>query len=243
MSFKMICFLPLGYPTLDDSLALADMYAAGGCDMIEVGWPTDNAYLDSETVRSSMAAALQNCSDPERYFETIVRIRQKHPDIPLILLVYDHSVVELGEEKFMGFCRAQGIDRLILVGEKDGRIKKEMMRNGLEVTCYVPFHLPDEEVGAAVDSNGFIYLQAKPAAEVKPGFETLEACIRFLKEEAAQRDIYCGVGVATSEDVRMVKQAGADGVFLGSPLLKRISDPPELQRYLHEVKTVCMSGI
>ncbi|MFR8492998.1 MAG: hypothetical protein ACLVC1_05200 [Mediterraneibacter gnavus] len=35
---------------------------------------------------------------------------------------------------------------------------------GLQVSCYVQFHMPDAETGYGKQSNGFVYLQAKPYA-------------------------------------------------------------------------------
>jgi len=241
MSVQVICYLPLGYPSLDESLALADTYTEGGCDLIEIGWPTDNAYLDNEMISSRMAHALQSCGDPERYFAAIAQMKGKHTDIPMIILIYDHSIQEIGQERFVSFCRENGIQHIILVGKRDGTLKEELIQEELKVSCYVPFHLPDWEVNNALHSNGFIYLQAKPGAEVKQGFEKLEHCIRFLKSEDPERLVYCGVGISTPEDIRMAGQAGADGIFLGSSILKRQDDPVELKRYLLEIKQAAQS--
>ena len=46
----------------------------------------------------------------------------------------------------------------------------------------------------------------------------------------------CGVGVSTVEDVKRVKDAGADGAFIGSTFLKLQNDVPALKAKIKEFK-------
>lgn len=237
MSTKLICYLSLGYPTLEESIEIAKVYVESGCDMIEIGWPTDNGFLDSEFIASKMKAALEKCSDSKLYYEAIRKIRRDNPSTPLLLLIYEHTLESLGTSKVIEFCRDNSIEGIILVGTKDNTIKNQLMENGLKVSCYVPFDLPEEQVKEAADSNGFVYLQAKPSGKVREGCDTLQSCIKYLRDSGITAPIYCGVGIYTPEDVSMASLAGADGVFIGSSIIKKYDDLNGLRQFIKDLKT------
>ncbi len=125
---------------------------------------------------------------------------------------------------------------VILVGAKSGKTKDRLMAEGFKVSCYVTYSLPDEEVEEAKHSNGFVYLQAKPAGEIRPGCETLKDCILYLREQGIGNRVYAGVGVSLPEDVAMVASSNADGAFIGSALLKQASDIRTLGEYIAKLK-------
>ena len=117
------------------------------------------------------------------------------------------------------------------------------MDSGLKVSTYIPFHLPPEDLANARETNGFLYLQSKPTGEAHPEHDTLEKCIRFLHEtviKGSGRPIYCGVGVRTLDDIRYIKDCGADGVFVGSAVLKLREDPARMQDLLRQMKAAAI---
>jgi tryptophan synthase alpha chain len=153
------------------------------------------------------------------------------------LLLYEHSIEKLGYDKFISYCKTNSIEDIILVGLKDETIKDSLIKEGLKISCYVTYGLPDSEVNDAINSNGFVYLQAKPSSSVRPGCETLDKCIKYLKDKGIVNPVYVGVGVSTKDDVAMASEAGADGVFIGSALLKRQHEYEELSKYIKELKS------
>ena len=48
--------------------------------------------------------------------------------------------------------------------------------------------------------------------------ERLYECLKTLHEICGERPIYCAQGIRSHEDVKFVKDAGADGFILGSSL-------------------------
>ena len=89
---------------------------------------------------------------------------------------------------------------ILLVGLKDDTVKDEIIAAGLQVSCYVQFHMPDAEIDMAKQSNGFVYLQAKPYAtqEKNAKYPTLKDCVEHLRACGIDRPIYCGVGSSCS---------------------------------------------
>lgn len=217
---KLICYLSNGYPTIEKSVEMARIYTEAGCDVIEVDFPSRNPYLEGEFIAGRMKSALENCSDYSKYMEGIVRIKNENPGTPLLVLAYDNTVEEIGEEAFVKFCLENDLTDMIYVGDNMG-LQQRLIDSGLKISCYVQFHMPENEVTAAKNSNGFVYLQAKPmTGNIDPNYPALKDCIDHLKSIGIDRKIYVGVGIRDAEDIRMAKDSGADGVFLGSTILK-----------------------
>lgn len=96
----------------------------------------------------------------------------------------------------------------MLVGLKDDIIKNKIIAAGLQVSCYVQFHLPKEEVEMAKQSNGFVYLQAKPydTQQKNEEYPTLKDCVEYLRSCGIERPIYCGVGSSCTRRCKTSKR-------------------------------------
>lgn len=237
---NLICYLSNGYPTIDDSIEMAKTYVQAGCDIIEIDFPSHNPYLESDYISGRMAEALKACGDFDKYMDGMAKVKKLLPQTSFILMVYENTVEEIGVKKFIDFCIENDYKDIILVGLKDEVIKNELINNGLRVSCYVQFQLLEKEVQYALKSNGFVYMQAVPApGQVNPEYPTLKDCIRYLRERGVKNPIYCGVGVHKPEDAAMVKEAGADAVFVGSTILKLHDDKPALIEMIKQFKEEC----
>ena len=237
---KLICYLCNGYPSLEASAEIAKTYVESGCDTIEIDLPSRDPFLESELIAGRMAEALKACDDYDRYMEEMAEVKRSLPNTDFIVMVYENVVEEVGVEKFIKFCLDNDYLDIILVGLKDNTIKDQIIAAGLRVSCYVQFHLPEEEVAYALASNGFTYLQAVPApGQATEEHPTLKSCIEYLRERGLKNPIYCGVGVHTPEDCAMVRDAGADGAFVGSAILKLQTEPEALAKTIGEFKACC----
>lgn len=236
MSAKLICYLSNGYPTAEKTIETAAYYVEGGCDIIEIDIPNDDAYMDSDLIAGRMRSSWEKSQDYDEYFNTIKTISTNHPEAGIIVLLYEKTVKDIGVDKFISKCLENDTKDLILVGIENDVVTKQLMAGGLKVSSYVPFHLPDLEVEEAKKSNGFVYLQAKPAGKVKEGYETLDKCIAYLREQGIDRPMYCGVGVSTKEDMEIVSKAGGDAAFVGSAVLTKQDNPKELVEFIKELK-------
>jgi tryptophan synthase alpha chain len=239
---KLICYLSNGYPSIEESEAMADEYVAAGCDVIEIDLPTREPYLEGELIASRMAGALRACPDYRQFMDAAARIRKRHLMITMLLLAYEATIREIGVASFVEFCLANDMRDLILVGRNVEPLKEELIGRGLRVTCYVQFHLPEDEVTAACGSNAFVYLQSKPmAGNVNLSYPTLADCIRYLRSRGITRPIYCGVGVYSPADVASVKASGGDGVFVGSAILKCGNDRTQVREIIGRFKAAAGS--
>jgi tryptophan synthase alpha chain len=237
---ELICYLSNGYPTISDSVVMAGIYSQAGCSTIEIDFPGKNPYLESEYIADRMAKALENCDDYKAYMDGIIKIKENQSAAHFILLIYEDTLLEIGCEDFLEFCLKNEFRDLILVGNKNDEIKLRLMKEGIRVSCYVRFELDDAEIDQAKNSNGFVYMQAKPTTgKPKDGYPALKDCINYLRSQGIDRPVYCGVGIHSPDDVTMAKEAGADGVFVGSSILKLHNDREALVKCIREFKSRC----
>lgn len=236
---EVILYLSNGYPTLESSYQTAIEYAEAGCRMMEIDFPSRNPYLEGEYIADRMAKALEVCDDYEKYMESMVRLKERLPEVHFLVLAYENTIEEIGTERFIKFCKEHDFEDVLMVGLKDEKIKNEIIESGLKVSCYVQFHMLPEEIESAKASNGFVYMQAKPNGNINPDYPTLKDCIRHLRDCGIDRPIYCGVGVHAPEDVKMVKEAGGDAAFVGSTILKLHEDVPAMKEMIKRYKAQC----
>ena len=237
---ELICYLSNGYPSIADSIQMARNYANSGCDVIEIDFPARDPFLESPFLQDRMRQALESCGNYDDYMEGMIETKRLLPNTKFILLAYEETIREIGDAKFISFCTGNNFMDLILVGIKDDDLKNRLIARRIRVSCYVQFHLLTEEVRHATESNGFVYMQGKPSGNnINSEYPTLRDCISFLRNQGITTPIYCGVGIHTPQDVKMVKEAGADGVFIGSAILKLHNDIPALSEAIKAFKAMC----
>jgi tryptophan synthase alpha chain len=219
---------------------MAENYIQAGCDIIEVDFPSSDPYLEGEYIANRMKEAFEACNDYSKYMDGIIKIKNNHCDTKLILLSYENTILEIGVERFIKFCVDNDLMDLIYVGNHNEEVKNKLIESGIKISCYVQFHMDDKEIQSALLSNGFVYMQAKPTTNnINPQFPTLRHCIEHLKKLGIKREIYCGVGIYAPEDIQMAKDAGADGVFVGSTVLKLHTDVPKMKETIALFKKDC----
>lgn len=235
---KLICYLSNGYPTIESSIEMAKIYTEAGCDVIEIDFPSHDPYLEGEFIANRMKKALQNCDDYDKYMEGIKKIKEQNPSTKILLMAYGNTIEKIGVDKFINFCLENDLKDIIFVGDNNQLLNK-LIDSDLKISCYVQFHMPCDEVKAAVKSNGFVYMQSKPTnGNINEKYPTLKDCIAHLKSLGIDRQIYCGVGIRDVEDIKIAKDAGADGVFVGSTVLKLYDDIPKLKATIAQLKNV-----
>ncbi len=228
----------MGYPSLRRTIEIANEYVNSGCDTIEIDLPAKDPYMENELISSRMESALNHEPSYDQYLETLSAIRKNHPDTAFIVLVYERTIKEIGPDKFVDFLKKEDALDVIYVGSEFPEIRKKLMNNGVRISSFVPFDLDREHVEVAKSTNGFVYMQAKSTGDVNPDYPTLRSCINYLREEAKiRRPIYAGVGIRDESDISTVKEAGADGAFVGSTVLKLHNDIPKLKQTIKKLKS------
>lgn len=238
---KLIGYLSGGYPTMDKSVEMAEVYVEGGCDAIEWNFPPENPYLEAGYIAEKMAAARRRCSDYDVYMDRLARFKEKVPQAVVIPMLYQETVKVIGAERLARYLQDNGMDTVITADIEEPGILAAFERHGVNIAPFVSFQMEEQTVRRAVESRSFIYMQAMPTAiQNTPDFDrdTLKKCIGELRRRGAACPIYCGGGIRTDEDVRLIKESGGDGFFLGSSLMEYYGDPQRLIAVIRSFRAV-----
>lgn len=224
---RLIGYVTSGYPSIEDSSLLADQYLEGGCDMLEISLPllenTEAPFLND-----LMVQAYNACPDYDRHLQAIAEIAQKHPDVPITILLYDAVAMKIGPRKLAQFCRNCGIRDVNSPGLSSPEVLAAFKEYDIHIAGLIRAAFTDEDVEEAKHTKGFVYMTAfAPAEKCRPGYETIAKRIACVRASGVTGQLYCGGGVRKPEDAATVKAAGADGVFLGTSILK-LQGQPEL---------------
>ena len=242
-NMKLIAYLSGGYPTMEKSIQMAEAYVAGGCDAIEWNFPPRNPYMEAGYIAEKMAQARSQCDNYDIYMEQLARFKEKEPQAVVIPMLYQETVLDIGAGRLAEYLRTNGMDTVITADIEAPEILGEFDRCGIKIAPFVSFRMEETAVRRAVESKGFVYMQAMPAAaERTPDFDwnTLKRCIDTLREKGVDRPIYCGGGIRTADDVRLIKKSGGDGFFLGSSLMEYYGEPDRLKAVIGEFRRAAL---
>ena len=91
----MAPYVTVGYPDLNQSIALARAYADVGADMLELGVPFSDPIADGPTIQRASQRALENGVTVARCLEAIAEIRRS-TDAALLLMGYANPFMQYG---------------------------------------------------------------------------------------------------------------------------------------------------
>ncbi len=97
-------FVTLGDPGPEQSLKIIDTLIEAGADALELGIPFSDPLADGPTIQNATLRAFASGVTPTQCFEMLAAIRQKHPTIPIGLLMYANLVFNRGIDEFYAEC-------------------------------------------------------------------------------------------------------------------------------------------
>lgn len=235
---RLICFLNHGSPSIEASHQTVNDYIEGGVDVIETDFPAEDPYYDSDYIKKRMWEALAKYPDCDTYIASIEKILKDHPGQKLYILIYEKTILKMGLDKFVNFMKRNHLDEMILVGTEFPEVRQRLINEKFKVSAFIQYHCPDDQIEIARTTTGFIYLQATPSGEFHPKHKDLKSIIKYLRDLGLKNEINCGIGIHTYDQLRMVKEAGADGAFIGTQVLLLHGQHEKLVQKVKELKAV-----
>ena len=239
----LIAYLPLGYPTVDASLHLAEAAIAGGADLLELGVPFTDPLADGPVIQRATHAALQQGMTVARCLEMARRLRQREPSVPFVFMGYYNPILAYGEEAFCRACCEASVDGLIVpdLPPEEGR--------SLEAACcsynlcliyfLAPTSTPDRIRLVAEHSRGFVYLVSVtgitgPRDRLPSDLAAFVERVRTITD----KPLAVGFGISTPEHAAQVAPM-ADGVIVGSALVRAAEEANGKRNMRSFVEELC----
>lgn len=222
-------YLPVGYPSLETTLALAPALAAAGADLFELGVPYSDPQADGATLQHATHVALQQGVTPRRCLEVAARIREI-VSVPLLLMSYYNPIARFGDARFCWTAAEAGVDGLIvpdLPPEEAGDLRQAASEHGLDVIFLVAPTSTDNRLRVVTAaSRGFVYCVSLSGvtgarSSLASGLSEYLARVRRF----TTLPLAVGFGISRPEHVREVARY-ADGAIVASALVDRLDRLP-----------------
>jgi len=221
-------FFTVGDPNLETTKAIVKEAASRGADIIELGVPFSDPIADGPTIQASYYRALEKGFKLDQFFAAVKSLRDEGLRIPLVGMVSETLVFKRGLDRFLSEAKEAGLDGLIipdLPAGYEGDTAERASAAGLDlVFLCAPTTTSERRVRIVERSSGFIYCIAVAgitgARDALP--EDLTENVKDLKART-QKPICVGFGISKPDQAEAVAKI-ADGVIVGSALVKRIAE-------------------
>ncbi len=140
-------FVTLGDPGIEQSLKIIDTLIEAGADALELGIPFSDPLADGPTIQNATLRAFAAGVTPAQCFEMLALIRQKHPTIPIGLLMYANLVFNKGIDEFYAQCEKVGVDSVLVADvpiEESAPFRQAALRHNVAPIFICPPNADDD---------------------------------------------------------------------------------------------------
>lgn len=239
---KALCaYLCMGDPSLDVSIELAAAAADAGADLLELGVPFSDPTADGPAIARAAERAIAAGATLTGVIDAAAKIRAR-TDVPLVLFTYYNPILITGEARTVALAEAAGIDALLVVDlppEEAAPLRRAAAAAGLAL---IPLIAPTSDparvdvILAAASSEpgaplGFLYYVSMTGVTGAgaTGLTAASAQAEALRLRSSW-PVLVGFGVdgpAAAREAAGAPNRGADGVVVGSAIVRRVEQTPD----------------
>jgi tryptophan synthase alpha chain len=215
-------YLMGGFPSLDASAAIGEAYADGGADLVELGVPFSDPLADGPVIHAAATRALAAGASLHGVLGVAERVSER---LPVVLMCYVNPILARGLERFTDEAVAAGVSGLIvpdLSHEESDPIREACDAAGLALVPLIAPTTPADRTTAIVSrARGFVYTVSVTGTTGERA--TIDGSLASVLEHAKAHSpvpVAVGFGISTPEHAAAAADAGADGVIVGSRLVR-----------------------
>ncbi|KAK6940747.1 Tryptophan synthase, alpha chain [Dillenia turbinata] len=240
-----IPYITAGDPDLGTTAEALKVLDSCGSDIIELGIPYSDPLADGPVIQAAATRALARGAN---FNAVLAMLKKVVPQVssPIALFTYYNPILKRGVEKFMSTIRSVGVHGLVVPDvplEETEILRKEAAKNNIELVLLTTPTTPKERMKAIVEAaEGFVYLVSSVGVTGARG--TVSAAVESLLQdikEATSKPVAVGFGVSKPEHVKQIAGWGADGVIVGSALVKCLGEAKTPDEGLKELKELAVS--
>ncbi|KAK7285273.1 hypothetical protein RJT34_20038 [Clitoria ternatea] len=240
-----IPYITAGDPDLSTTAEALKVLDSCGSDIIELGVPYSDPLADGPVIQ---AAATRSLAKGTNLNAITSMLKEVVPQLscPIALFTYYNPILKRGTDKFMSTIKETGVHGLVVPDvplEETVSLRTEAKKHGIELVLLTTPTTPTNRMKAIVDAaEGFVYLVSSVGvtgarASVSG---TVQSLLKEIKESTT-KPVAVGFGISTPEHVKQVAGWGADGVIVGSAMVKLLGEAKSPQEGLKELENFTLS--
>ena len=210
-----------GFPDRERSRTIGQAYAEAGADLVELGVPFSDPLADGPVIQAAGTAALRAGATVDSVLELGGDVARA---VPVVVMCYSNLVLARGAEAFAGQLARAGISGLIVPDlplEEAPAVLDACDAAGLALVPLVAPTTPEERLDAiGARARGFLYTVSVTGTTGER--ERLDALPDVIARAKAHTrlPVAVGFGISTPEHAAAAADAGADGVIVGTRLVR-----------------------
>jgi tryptophan synthase alpha chain len=222
-------YLMGGFPDLEASRAIGEAYADGGADLVELGVPFSDPLADGPVIQAAGTAALKAGATTAGVLGVCEALA---PRLPVIVMCYANLV--LANEDFPRALAEAGAAGLIVPDlplEEAPPVLDACDAAGVALVPLVAPTTPDARLEAiGRRARGFVYTVSVTGTtgEREALADTFAATIARTRSHT-DTPVALGFGIATPDHAAQAAAAGADGVIVGSRLVRAAAEGEDVR--------------
>ena len=238
-------YLMGGFPTLAESARIGEAYVRAGADVIELGMPYSDPLADGPVIHDAGTRALEAGANVAGVLEVA---RTLAPSVPVVLMCYANMVFAPGVEAFVERLARTGACGLIVPDLPHGEapeVPAACERSGIALVPLVAPTTPPERLAAiGAQARGFIYTVSVvgTTGERRALGEHFAEVVARTKA-ATEVPVAVGFGISTPEQAAQAAGAGADGVIVGTRLVRAAAESENPAESAGEVVAALAAGL
>ncbi|XP_071720839.1 tryptophan synthase alpha chain-like [Rutidosis leptorrhynchoides] len=233
-----IPYITAGDPDLSTTAEALKVLGSCGSDIIELGVPYSDPLADGPVIQAAATRALARGTN----FDSILNmLNEVVPQLscPIALFTYYNPILKR-IEKFMVTVKEVGVHGLVVPDvplEETEILRREASKHKIELVLLTTPTTPKERMKSIVEATeGFLYLVSSigvtgARASVSGKVQSL---LKEIKAESS-KPVAVGFGISQPEHVKQVAGWGADGVIVGSAMVKILGDAKSSEEGLKEL--------
>jgi tryptophan synthase alpha chain len=226
-----------GFPDLETSRAIGEAYADGGADLVELGVPFSDPLADGPVIHAAGTQALEAGVTVPAVLELARALSER---LPVILVCYANLVLARGVERFADELERACVSGLIIPDlplEEAPATLAACDAAGIALVPLVAPTTPEERLARiGGQARGFIYTVSVTGTTGERGDVDSGALLARVKAHT-EVPVALGFGISTPEQAAAAAAAGADGVIVGSRLVRAAAEGEDMRVLVERLAT------
>jgi tryptophan synthase alpha chain len=219
-------YLMGGFPTLEESIRIGQACVRSGADLIELGVPYSDPLADGPVIHEAGTRALAAGATLAGVLEVA---RALSPSVPVVLMCYSNMVLAPGVDAFVERLSQTGASGLIvpdLPFEEAPEVFAACDAYGVALVPLVAPTTPVERLAAIGErARGFLYtVSVVGTTGERAALSDKFAEVVTHAKASTTAPVALGFGISTPEQALQAAEAGADGVIVGTRLVRAAAE-------------------
>ena len=238
-------YVMAGFPTLEESVRIGEACVQAGADVIELGVPYSDPLADGPVIHAAGTAALAAGVSMAGVLEVV---RALAASVPVVVMCYANMVYAPGVEAFVERLQRAGACGLIVPdlpqGEGEEVLRACDERGIALVPLVAPTTTPERLAAIGARARGFLYTVSVVGTTGERGALSEHFAEVVARAKASTgAPVALGFGISTPEQARQAAEGGADGVIVGTRLVRAAGESEDPAAAVAEVVGELAAGL